>query len=207
MDYISSANSFLADFVREEPLIAIASAFAVGYVAACMGVLVLKERSDGPGTRARKRLIANATLTRTGQMAPIFLVTTAEGTAFDSRSKRDGPVLVNFFATWCGPCQSELAHLEPEIWRRYKDHGLTVIVIGVGEHDEAVGEYRTKHGLSFAIAADPEHQVFGKFATGYIPRNYLIRTDGRIAYQSVGYTETSFAELEDVIKRELTQPR
>jgi hypothetical protein len=47
--------------------------------------------------------------------------------------------------------------------------------------------------------------VFARFATGYIPRNYLIRTDGRIAYQSVGYTETSFAELEDAIKRELPQ--
>jgi peroxiredoxin len=178
---------------------------AVGYVATCAGVLVFKERAGGP--KARNALIANTTLTRTGQMAPVFLVTTADGKTFDSGSKRGGPVLVNFFATWCGPCHSELAHLEPEIWRRYKDHGLTVIVIGVGEHDEAVGEYRTKHGLSFEIAADPEHQVFGRFATGYIPRNYLIRTDGRIAYQSVGYTETSFAELEDALKRELTQPR
>jgi peroxiredoxin len=176
---------------------------AVGYIATCAGVLVLKERAGGPA--ARNALIANTTLTRTGQVAPVFLVTTTDGKTFDSGSKRGGPVLVNFFATWCGPCQSELARLEPEIWRRYKDHGLTVIVIGVGEHDEAVGEFRTKHGLSCPIAADPEHQVFARFATGYIPRNYLIRTDGRIAYQSVGYTETSFAELEDAIKRELPQ--
>ena len=140
-------------------------------------------------------------------MAPVFLVTTADGKTFDSGSKRGGPILVNFFATWCGPCQSELARLEPEIWQKYKDHALTVIVIGVGEQDEAVVEFRSKHGLSFPMAPDPEQQVFAKFSTGYIPRNYLIGTDGRIACQSVGYTETSFTELEKAIKRELTLPQ
>jgi len=84
---------------------------------------------------------------------------------------------------------------------------LTVIVIGVGEQDDAVREFRTKNGLSLPFAADPERQVFASFATDTIPRNYLIRTDGRIAYQSVGYTDTSFTELEVAIKRELMQPQ
>ena len=136
-------------------------------------------------------------------MAPVFLVTTTDGKTFDSGSKRGGPILVNFFATWCGPCLSELARLEPEIWQKYKHRGLTVIVIGVGEQDETVAEFRTKHDLSFPIAADPERHLFARFATDTIPRNFLIRADGRIAYQSVGYSETSFAELEEAIKREL----
>ena len=181
------------------------TSLAVSYVAACAAVLLLTERAGGP--KARTALIAKKTLTRTRQVAPAFVLTTTDGKTFDSGSKRGGPVLVNFFATWCGPCQSELARLEPEIWQKYKDHGLTVIVIGVGEQDEAVVEFRSKHGLSFPMAADPEQQVFAKFSTGYIPRNYLIGTDGRIAYQSVGYTETSFTELEKAIKRELTLPQ
>jgi peroxiredoxin/phage shock protein PspC (stress-responsive transcriptional regulator) len=180
---------------------------AAGYIATCAGVLIFKERSEAPEARARKARIALATLTSTGQAAPEFLVTTTDGNTFDSASKRRGPVLVNFFATWCGPCQSELARLEPEIWQRYRDRGLIVIVIGVGEPDEAVGEFRTKHGLSFPIAADPDRQVFARFATDTIPRNYLIGIDGRITYQSVGYTETSFTELEEAIKRELRHPQ
>jgi len=178
---------------------------ALGYVATCAAVLVLKERAGGP--KARKALIANTTLTKTGQVSPGFLVATTDGNTFDSESKRVGPALVNFFATWCGPCQSELTRLEPEIWQRYRDRGLNIIVIGVGEQAEAVGEFRTKHSLSFPMAADPVNQVFTKFATSYIPRNYLIRTDGRIVYQSVGYTATSFTELEEAIKRELAKPQ
>ncbi len=203
-------GSLSDDRVRQAPSVAwrIAIAcLAVGYVATCAGVLVFRERSDAPELKAREALIAKATLTNSGQVAPAFRVTTTDGKTFDSGSKRGGPVLVNFFATWCGPCQSELARLEPEIWQRYRDRGLNVIVIGVGEHDEELGEFRTKHALSFPIAGDPELQVFGRFATDRIPRNYLIRADGRIAYQSVGYTETSFAELEEAIKRELAQPQ
>jgi thiol-disulfide isomerase/thioredoxin len=187
-----------------ERRIALAS-LAVGYVAACAGALILKK--DPHGNEARNARIAKTTLTRARQVAPVFVVTTTAGETFDSGSKRGGPILVNFFATWCGPCQSELARLEPEIWQRYRDRGLTVIVIGVGEQDQMVGEYRTTHGLSFPIAADPERQVFARFATDTIPRNYLIRADGRIAYQSVGYTGTSFSELEEAIKRELAQPQ
>jgi peroxiredoxin len=197
-----------ADRVRQAPSVAwriAMTSLAVSYVAACAAVLLLKERAGGPKARAAQ--IAKKTLTRSRQAAPAFVLTTTDGKTFDSGSKRGGPVLVNFFATWCGPCQSELARLEPEIWQKYKDHGLTVIVIDVGEQDEAVVEFRSKHGLSFPMAADPEQQVFAKFSTGYIPRNYLIGTDGRIAYQSVGYTETSFTELEEAIKRELTHPQ
>ena len=71
-------------------------------------------------------------------------------------------------------------------------------------------EFRTKRQAvpsSVPYAADPERQVFTSFATDTIPRNYLIRADGRIAYQSVGYTERSFDDLEQAIQRELAQPQ
>ena len=183
------------------------AALAAGYVAVCAGVLVFKQPSDAPAVTAREARIAKATLTRKGQLAPAFLVTDTDGKTFDSGSKRGGPVLVNFFATWCGPCQSELARLEPEIWQRYRDRGLTVLVIGVGEQARVLSEFRTKRGLSVPFAADPDRQVFTSFATDTIPRNYLIRADGRIVYQSVGYTEKSFDDLEQAIQRELAQPQ
>ncbi len=75
-------------------------------------------------------------------------------------------------------------------------------MIGVGESNETVSAFRANGGFSFPIAPDADREVFSRFAKDTIPRNYLIRSDGRIAYQSVGYTETLFDELEHAIKRE-----
>ena len=46
-----------------------------------------------------------------------------------------GRSLVNFFATWCGPVHRDCTIGEPEIWQKYRDRGLTVLVIGVGEQE------------------------------------------------------------------------
>ncbi len=204
------ASRFPGDRARRYPSVAwrIASAsLGAAYFAACAAFLINTESAGEREARARKDSIAKATLTIAGQTTPQFLVTTTDGSTVDSASKRAGPLLVNFFATWCGPCQSELARLEPEIWQRYKARGLHVLVIGVGETNEAASAFRAKRGFSFPIAPDADREVFSRFAKDTIPRNYLIRSDGRIAYQSVGYTETSFDELVDAIKRELAQPR
>ena len=175
------------------------ASLAVGYIATCVGILTLRRRDEG-------HHVPELTRTRTGQAAPAFRVKTLAGDLFDSASQRRGPMLVNFFTIPCGPCLLEFARLEPEVWKRYKDRGLSIIAIGTGHEESDLGEFRSENGLSFPIAADPEQQVAGRFAVPAVPGNYLISIEGRITYQSVGYTEAEFSKLVAAIERELPEP-
>src|ERR1051325_6841084 len=76
-----------------------------------------------------------ATLTKIGQVAPAFKITTLDGKEFNIENQRGKVLLVNFFATWCGPCLAEMPRLEKEIWQKYQKKQDTFSFISVGrEH-------------------------------------------------------------------------
>ena len=144
-----------------------------------------------------------STLTKVGQSAPDFTVKTTDGKDFNFAAHKGKPVLLNFFATWCGPCLSELPHVEKEIWQKYKDRGLVVAVIGREHELPEVSEFQRKQKYSFVMAADPKREAYKKYATQYIPRTYLIDKEGKIVFQSMGFEEAEFKKLLQVIEKEM----
>ncbi len=145
---------------------------------------------------------AETTLTKVGQMAPNFTLSTVDGKEFNLQSNRGKVVLVNFFATWCGPCLEELPHVEKEIWQRFQRQGLVVISIGREHQNSEVAEFRKKNNYTFLMAGDPKRKVYGKFATEYIPRTYLVNKEGQIVYQSMGFADEEFKKLVAAIEKE-----
>jgi peroxiredoxin len=143
------------------------------------------------------------TLTQIGRVAPDFSLTTLEQHPFRLADQRGHVVLLNFFATWCGPCQEELPHLQ-NIWNEFRtNQAFSMLVIGREETTEKVAAFRTKHGFTFPLAADPDRSVYGRFASERIHRTYLISREGAILYQCTGYYETELAKLKALIKAEL----
>ena len=86
-----------------------------------------QQRDEYSAHRAEQ--IAATTRIHIGDMAPAFSLTTADGTEF-SLPETGKVVLINFFATWCGPCQVELPHIE-RVWAKHKDdEDFRLLVIG-----------------------------------------------------------------------------
>ena len=144
-----------------------------------------------------------STLTKVGDFAPDFTVKTTDGKDFKLSAHKGKPVLLNFFATWCGPCLAELPHVEKEIWQKYKDRGLVVVVVGREHEIPEVAEFQKKHKYSFVMAADPKREAYKKYATLYIPRTYLLNNEGKIVFQSVGFQEAEFKTLLAAIETEI----
>lgn len=145
----------------------------------------------------------DTTLVRPGQTVPDFVVKTLDGKTIDMQDCRGKIVLINFFATWCGPCLQELPRIESEIWQKYKKDDLVVLAIG-REHTAAqLDTFRQEKKFTLPIAPDPERKIYSLFATVYVPRVFLIDRDGSIIYFSIGYDKKEFAVLADLIAKKL----
>lgn len=141
-----------------------------------------------------------STLTKVGDKSLVVSVRTIDGQDVDFHGR---VVVLNFFATWCGPCMSEMPHLEKDLWQPLKDKGVMLISVG-REHSVAeVEKFKKQKGYSFLFAADPKREIFSKFATQSIPRCVVIGKDGRIKFQSIGFEEQGVTSLVKAVQSEL----
>ena len=99
-------------------------------------------------------------------------------------------------ATW------ELPHLQ-QISDELHDKNFVMLAIAREETPETVGRFKQEHHFTFAMEADPDRNIYGKYATEAIPRTYLISRDGAIIYQITGFYEEELPKLKASIQTEL----
>ncbi len=163
-------------------------------VAMLMPIISAEDHSNYPGT-----------FTRVGDPAPDFVIATVEGSPFHTVDLRGRVIVLNVFATWCGPCQMELPHLQA-IWNEFRNNeDFRMLVVGRKESDESVKAFRREHGFTFPMASDRDASVNSKFASQSIPRTYLISRQGTIIYQWTGAYEEEIPKLKKLLTNELAK--
>ena len=114
-----------------------------------------------------------------GDLAPDFSLATLDGATVKLSELRGKHVIINFWATWCGPCRSEMPAIE-EVYQRHRDDGLVILAINVRESNGDISPYIKKIGVTFPVLLDRTGQVSSRYRVKAMPTTYLINPDGRI---------------------------
>ncbi len=124
----------------------------------------------------------------------------AGATSLSLDGLRGHAVLLDFWATWCGPCRKEVPIVD-RIAQRYGNQGLEVI--GVNTSDEAgnAAPFAKSHHLSFPIAYDEGQRIGSAFGVESLPTLVVISKEGKIVAVRMG--ETSESDLDEMVKRAL----
>lgn len=117
--------------------------------------------------------------------APDFALTKLEGQQLRLSELRGRVVMLNFWATWCGPCRAEIPELNV-MQREMKDQGLTIIGVSWDDTAEGVKEFQQELPQDYTILLNGEgvQSLFGGIPS--LPTTYLIDRDGRIRQKIIG---------------------
>ena len=141
-----------------------------------------------------------------GKTLPDFTVKTLDGEDFtlSESLKSHDLVLINFWATWCGPCRMEFPFLQ-DAWQQYADR-IDVIALSVEETDtiKKLQRFAAQNGLGFLIGRD-ENGIFNRMRGNAIPTTLIVDRDGKIVYVDVGakISTAAFTELFDSLLNEV----
>lgn len=113
-----------------------------------------------------------------------FTVTLTDGTEFTLSDHEGSVILLNFWATWCGPCVREMPAF-PMLLEKYGEE-LTLLAVNAGEAEKTVKSFLEKNGYEFPVAADPDNEINSLYPSEGIPYTVLIGRDGKIASIHLG---------------------
>jgi len=122
-----------------------------------------------------------------GFMAPGFELENLDGEAISLGSLRGRPVMLNFWATWCGPCRAEMPYIQ-EIHEdpAWLESGLLILAVNIGESASQARSFVDDFGLTFTVLLDSDEKQAMTYNISHIPTTFFIGKDGIIKDVRVG---------------------
>jgi peroxiredoxin len=168
----------------------IAAVMASGLLAGCNGGA---DNTPTTPTTPAPTTPAGEVAPEVGKVAPDFTLTTVDGKTVTLSSLRGKPVLINFWATWCGPCFEEMPYFQ-ELSSKWPQKGLEFLSIDTGESASRTSGYMQANGFTFPVLVDNKGNVALKYGIMYLPTTIMIDKDGVIQFMKA----TSFGSLSEL---------
>jgi peroxiredoxin len=121
-------------------------------------------------------------------MAPDFTLRTLGGPNLRLQEQRGQVVLVNFWATWCGPCRKEMPHLN-RLYEKYRASGFVLLGVNVDDDTRNAVAVAGKLGVTFPVLLDTDKKASRLYDLSAMPATVLIDRDGRVRYVHRGYLD------------------
>lgn len=141
--------------------------------------------------------------TDVGGTMPEYSAMWLDGSKFDLAARRKNVILLNLWATWCGPCRFEIPELQ-KMHAEYGPKGFEVIGVSVDEGGvESIKQFVTENKMTYPIVVDPEGKLANLFQTSVLPTTALIDRNGRIVWKHYGLIQANDATLKQAIEKAL----
>ncbi len=137
-------------------------------------------------------------------MAPDFTLKSREGVNIKLSELRGQVVMVNFWASWCGPCRQEMPLLQ-QLFDRYQSLGFSLLGVNVDEDKKAADKMLSDLPVSFPILYDDRSQVSKEYQVKAMPSTFMVDRDGRIRYLHKGYKPGYEEEYQQQIRKLLRE--
>ncbi len=135
-----------------------------------------------------------------GKQAPDFALVDLKGEKHQLSDYRGQGVFLNFWGTWCKPCEKEMPYINNQ-YLQFKDQGVQVLSVNVGESNLAVQKFADQFKLEFPIVIDKDGQVMNAYNVDPLPVTFLIDKDGNVVKTYTGeLTEAMVKDFMEKIK-------
>ena len=131
--------------------------------------------------------------------APDFTLPTRHGSVH-LKSLRGHVVLVDFWASWCGPCRESFPWMN-RLMDRFQDRGLKIVAINLDQNSGAAQQFLAQVPADFTVAFDPRGKTPNAYGVMGMPSSYLIGPDGRIRAKHIGFHGDRVAAYESAIAK------
>ncbi len=134
-----------------------------------------------------------------GKLAPDLQLNTLDGQSIALSELKGTPVLLNFWATWCGPCRHEMPFLQ-QIYDERPEETLVLLTINIQESSSQVAQFMQSEGFSFTVLLDSNGNVAQRYNIHGIPTTFFIDKDGVIQEIKIGAFQSK-ADIETILNR------
>lgn len=133
--------------------------------------------------------------------APDFVIKSYEGVSFSLSEQRGKIIVINFWGSWCAPCQAEAPDLNA-VYAEYKDRGVIMVGIGYLDTEANAKKFISEHQVKYMTGHDDGSKITAQYGTRQVPETFVIDQQGNIAQMFPGQVKA--ADLRAVLDRLLS---